>query len=89
MTEHPQTKNFAATRRTFLVAGAAVGGGLLLSFRAPALTKSGTPFDAYIRIAPDNSVTIAAKNPEADRGGARCRLGRSAYRTSRFRSGAV
>jgi isoquinoline 1-oxidoreductase beta subunit len=60
------------SRRTFLKASATAGGGLLLSFSLPAFAK--TPaggfvrLNAYVAIAPDNIVTIAAKNPEIGQG---------------------
>ena len=63
------------SRRTFLMASAVAGGGLLLTFRIAGLgsaavtgqAKAGT-LNAYIRIAPDNIVTIVAKNPEIGQG---------------------
>ena len=65
------------SRRAFLTAGAAVGGGLLLDLSVPgfagAATESSAPnaaatLNAYVRIAPDGVVTIAAKNPEIGQG---------------------
>jgi isoquinoline 1-oxidoreductase subunit beta len=64
------------TRRAFLVASTAAGGGLLLNFSlpqslaagAPASTRRSHALNAYIRIAPDGIVTIAAKNPEIGQG---------------------
>ncbi len=61
------------SRRLFLQAGAAVGGGLLLSFELPGLARgAGAPttsaLNAYVRIAPDGLVTIAAKRPEIGQG---------------------
>ena len=65
------------SRRTFLRAGAAAGGGFFLSARlggvamaasagAPAVT--GPAINAYVKIAPDGLVTITAKNPECGQG---------------------
>ncbi|MBO9708527.1 MAG: xanthine dehydrogenase family protein molybdopterin-binding subunit [Caulobacter sp.] len=61
------------SRRLFLRAGAAAGGGLLLSFGLPGLGRAadetlGGPFEAFVRIAPDGLVTIAAKRPEIGQG---------------------
>jgi isoquinoline 1-oxidoreductase subunit beta len=69
---HPQP-----SRRGFLKAGAALGGGLLLQavlprFVDPAAAASAggaaAPINAYIRIAPDGIVTIMSKNPEIGQG---------------------
>jgi isoquinoline 1-oxidoreductase beta subunit len=66
-----------ASRRYFLKASAAAGGGLLLTFALPGLAKSksmgeaegGTVvLNAYVRIAADNTVTIMSKNPEIGQG---------------------
>ncbi len=66
-----------ASRRNFLKAGVAAGGGLLLSCALPGLAKAaamgpteGTSavLNAFVRIAPDNVVTIMAKNPEIGQG---------------------
>ena len=65
------------SRRDFLTAGAAAGGGLLLTFGLPSLgnaTAMGEPeaatatLNAYVRIAPDGIVTIISKNPEIGQG---------------------
>jgi len=68
----------ALTRRAFLKASAALGAGLTLAiYDADALgqaakggTTSSTPFapNAFLRIAPDNSVTIVAKHTELGQG---------------------
>src|SRR5947208_3230476 len=58
-------------RRTFLRVGALAGGGLLLGLyvgpktraQAPAAPASLVP-GAFVRLAPDGTVTIMAKNPE-------------------------
>lgn len=59
------------SRRLFLKASAATGGGLMLSFgladvadAAAAAAKLGT----YVRIAPDGRVTLVSKNPEIGQG---------------------
>jgi isoquinoline 1-oxidoreductase beta subunit len=65
------------SRRDFLRVSAAAGGGLLLTFSLPSLakaapmgeTETGTgTLTAYVRISPDNIVTIMAKNPEIGQG---------------------
>jgi isoquinoline 1-oxidoreductase beta subunit len=61
------------SRRLFLKTGAAVGGGLLLSFNLPGAGRAegeavANPFSAFVRIAPDGAVTIAAKRPEIGQG---------------------
>ncbi len=69
------------SRRTFLKASAALGGGLLLQATLPPLARTALADDAaglsgseaaalnaYIRIAPDGIVTIMSKNPEIGQG---------------------
>jgi isoquinoline 1-oxidoreductase beta subunit len=58
------------SRRLFLKTGAAAGGGLLLSFNLPGLSRpeAGAALNAYVRIAPDGVVTIASKVPEVGQG---------------------
>jgi isoquinoline 1-oxidoreductase beta subunit len=67
------------SRRAFLSAGAAVGGGLLLDFslgvalqgaRAAATQPppNGAALNAYVRISSDGAVTIMSKNPEIGQG---------------------
>ena len=67
----------STSRRAFLKVAAVAGGGLLLTFRLPGVTKAaamgqeagGTAvLNAYVRIASDNTVTIASKNPEIGQG---------------------
>jgi len=68
--------SFVVSRRTFLKASVATGGGLLLQFALPALARaaaaateqSGATLNAFVRIAPDGVVTILAKNPEIGQG---------------------
>ncbi len=68
------------SRRSFLKASAAAGGGLLLQAILPPLatvtmaetsgedTGAGTALNAFIRVAPDGVVTIMSKNPEIGQG---------------------
>ena len=61
------------SRRTFLKASAVTGGGLMLSFSIPSLAGATTgpaeaTLNAYVRIAADGIITIAAKNPEVGQG---------------------
>lgn len=65
-----------ASRRFVLKAALGAGGGLLLSFTLPgrsdaaptaAATSDFTP-NAFIKIAPDGTVTLTAKNPEMGQG---------------------
>jgi len=67
----------STSRREFLKVAAAAGGGLLLTLRFPAAPEAtgaeaaqATPpmLTAFVRIAPDNIVTIVAKNPEIGQG---------------------
>ncbi len=63
------------SRRGFLVAASAAGGGLLLGFEVPgagwraAAAEAGPiPFDAYLRIAPDGRVTVLAAHMDMGQG---------------------
>jgi isoquinoline 1-oxidoreductase subunit beta len=65
------------SRRAFLKVSTVAGGGLLLTFALPSLAKTaeiGEPegetasLNAYVRIAPDNTITIMSKNPEIGQG---------------------
>lgn len=67
----------ATSRRGFLKAGAAAGGGFLLTFALPSFAKAAAmagakdepvTLNAFVRIAPDNAVTIMSKNPEIGQG---------------------
>lgn len=74
----PATQSDSRTsRRDFLKVSAAAGGGLLLTFALPSVSKAaamgaveggGSVFNAYVRIAPNNIVTIMSKNPEIGQG---------------------
>jgi isoquinoline 1-oxidoreductase subunit beta len=67
------------SRRAFLRASLAAGGGLMLSLSLPGLAEAraegaahaadkDTELTGYIRIAPDGTTTIMAKNPEMGQG---------------------
>jgi isoquinoline 1-oxidoreductase beta subunit len=60
------------TRRDFMVASVAAGGGLLLSISwsrsARAQSADDGRLSPFVRIAPDGAVTIIAKNPEIGQG---------------------
>ena len=68
----------ALSRRSFLAASTAAGGGMLLDFSFPTVAAAGAgpahtaeaagTINAYIRIAPDDIVTITCKNPEIGQG---------------------
>src|SRR5215469_13774049 len=61
-------------RRAFLKAGVAAGGGLMLALAFPASARVTTAngkdikISPFVRIAPDGTVTIMAKNPEIGQG---------------------
>ena len=63
------------SRRTFLTASAAVGGGVMLDFSIPAFAQhegsapeASATLNAYIRIAPNGETFIVSKNPEIGQG---------------------
>src|SRR5215831_11301542 len=67
----PDMDDLAHTRRVFLAGSAAIGAGLVIGMRwtgasaaAPALFEP----NAFVRIAPDNSVTVIAKHLEFGQG---------------------
>jgi isoquinoline 1-oxidoreductase subunit beta len=79
-TDGSDAKLVSGSRRTFLKASAAVGGGLLLQAILPqwaniaeadalsAPAGGAAPLNAFVRIAPDGVVTIMSKNPEIGQG---------------------
>jgi isoquinoline 1-oxidoreductase subunit beta len=69
------TLNPNFSRRSFLVAGGAVGGGLLLATTLPGFLKGAkaagsdeSPITVFARISPTGAVTILAPNPEVGQG---------------------
>jgi isoquinoline 1-oxidoreductase subunit beta len=66
------------SRRSFIAASTIAGGGMLLDFSFPTVAPAAAPaahpaaaggtINAYIRIAPDETVTIICKNPEIGQG---------------------
>jgi isoquinoline 1-oxidoreductase beta subunit len=77
MATNPKDVQTAVSRRAFITASAAVGGGLLLDLQIPGVAhaagESSAPeaaatLNAYVRIAPNGEVTIVAKNPEIGQG---------------------
>jgi len=78
MLQEPEITNrsaepFATSRRHFLKASAAAGGGLLLTLTLPRLpkaseTETGAVLNIYVRVAPDNIITIMSKEPEIGQG---------------------
>src|SRR4026207_2583012 len=63
------------SRRMFLTAAAAVGGGVMLNFSIPAFAQregsapeAAATLNAYIRIAPNGETFIVNKNPEIGQG---------------------
>jgi isoquinoline 1-oxidoreductase subunit beta len=72
-----QPSGFGVSRRIFLSASVAAGGGLLLHATLPdgacaetadRKTRTARPLNAFIAIAPNGVVTIIAKNPEIGQG---------------------
>lgn len=66
-------EKFAGSRRELLKASAAAGGGLLLTLMLPELSKAartetGAALNIYVRIAPDDTITIMSKEPEIGQG---------------------
>jgi isoquinoline 1-oxidoreductase beta subunit len=77
LTPNHSADRFAGSRRAFLKASAAAGGGLLLTFALPSRSEaaamgeadgSGAVLNAYVRIAADNTITIMSKEPEIGQG---------------------
>jgi isoquinoline 1-oxidoreductase subunit beta len=58
----------ALDRRVVLKAALATGGALAFDFSAPASAAQSVPINAFVRIAPDNSVIIGAHYPEIGQG---------------------
>ena len=58
------------SRRTFLAASAATGGALLVGWysMSDGETREDGELNAFVKIAPDNTITIMAKNPEMGQG---------------------
>jgi isoquinoline 1-oxidoreductase beta subunit len=70
---NPRGERLAASRRDFLKASAAAGGGLLLTVALPRLSpaagkSAGAGLNIYVRVAPDNTITIMSKEPEIGQG---------------------
>jgi len=72
-----QSPSARLSRRAFLTASLAAGGGLLLTLHVPATARAAnapaerpesTEINPFISIAPDGIVTIMAKNPEIGQG---------------------
>jgi isoquinoline 1-oxidoreductase beta subunit len=64
---------FDRSRRAFLKASAVAGGGLLLTVALPRLSQAagegaGATLNAYVRVTPDNTITITSKEPEIGQG---------------------
>ena len=66
----PET--FKPSRRQFLVGAAAAGAGLSISFRVPGARAAADaeldPFNGYVTIAPDNTVTILSAHMDMGQG---------------------
>jgi len=76
-TSHSRETTVGASRRAFLTATAAAGGGMLLSLHLPNFIGAAIADEAqgalvkvtaYVSVTPDNVVTIMAKNPEIGQG---------------------
>ena len=75
MSEALMQDRMALSRRTVLKAGALAGGGLMLSAAIPVMARAAVgaaptqaTLNAFISIAPDNTITIVGKNPEIGQG---------------------
>jgi len=69
----PQPKTATMGRRSFLKLTGMAGGGLVLAFcldmpEAKAANDTPVVFNAFVRIAPDNTVTLYSKGPEIGQG---------------------
>jgi isoquinoline 1-oxidoreductase beta subunit len=58
----------ALARRAFLKAGAAVGAGLVVEVRFPGPAAADPLANAFVRVAPDDTVTVVAKHLEMGQG---------------------
>ena len=64
----------ALSRRTLLKVSALAGGGLMLTATIPGIARAAAgsakaaPLNAFVTIAPDNTITIVGKNPEIGQG---------------------
>ncbi len=61
-------KSLRPTRRSFLVASAAAGGALVVGWYTMGRTRKNGELNAFVKIAPDDTITIMAKNPEIGQG---------------------
>src|SRR6187549_1593889 len=73
LAQAPSPKSQALSRRDFLRVSVLAGGGMIIAANVDgldALAQSGSDFtpNAFIRITPDNIITIIAKNPEVGQG---------------------
>jgi isoquinoline 1-oxidoreductase beta subunit len=70
----PRPLTAPVDRRSFLKAGALAGAGLVIGLHLPsgriasAAEAAGSPFEGYIRIAPDNSVTVISAHMDMGQG---------------------
>lgn len=69
-----ETTSFRPSRRQFLAGAAATGAGLTISFRVPkagaedAPAEAVNPFNGYVAITPDNTVTILSAHMDMGQG---------------------
>src|SRR6185437_5700126 len=74
--DKPEAAHKGLSRRTFLVTGAAAGGGLLLGFylparidaKAQAISNEVFRPNAFVRISPDDSITVVMPQVEMGQG---------------------
>jgi isoquinoline 1-oxidoreductase beta subunit len=67
---HDMTAELQTSRRAFLKASVATGGGLMLGIGMVqgAAAQTAAKLSAYVSIRPDGSITVMAKNPEVGQG---------------------